>query len=136
MQTVMYRMCKQQVQGTIFSKWSEVAKLCLTLCNPMIWSLLGSSTHAIFPGKSTGVGCHCLLQRIFPTQRSNPGLLHCRQTLYHLSHKGNPGLYSMAYHRAIFNVLLINHNGKEYIYIYTHIYIKSFFYIAEISTAL
>ena len=39
-----------------------------------------------FPGKSTGVGCHCLLQRIFPTQGSNPGLLHCKQTLYHLSH--------------------------------------------------
>ena len=33
------------------------------------------------PGKSTGVGCHFLLQGIFPTQGSNPGLLHCRQTL-------------------------------------------------------
>ena len=41
-----------------------------------------------FPGKSTGVGCH-LLQGIFLTQGSNPGLLHCRQTLYHLSHQGN-----------------------------------------------
>ena len=43
-----------------------------------------------FPGKSTGVDCHFLLQRTFPTQGSNPGLLHCRQTLYHLSHKGSP----------------------------------------------
>ena len=43
-----------------------------------------------FPGKSTGVGCHCLLQGIFPTQGSNPGPLHCRQTLYHLGHQGNP----------------------------------------------
>ena len=34
-----------------------------------------------FPGKNTGVGCHCLLQRIFPTQGSNLGLLLCRQTL-------------------------------------------------------
>ena len=42
-----------------------------------------------FPGKSTGVGCHFLLQGIFPTQGSNPGLLHCRQTLYHLSHQGS-----------------------------------------------
>ena len=33
------------------------------------------------PGKSTGVDCHFLLQGIFPTQGSNPGLLHCRQTL-------------------------------------------------------
>ena len=40
-----------------------------------------------FPGKNTGVGCHFLLQGIFPTQEWNPGLLHCRQTLYCLSHK-------------------------------------------------
>ena len=33
-----------------------------------------------FPGKNTGVGCHFLLQGIFPTQGLNPGLLHCRQT--------------------------------------------------------
>ena len=39
-----------------------------------------------FPGKNTGVGCHFLLQGIFPFQESNPGLLHCRQILYHLSH--------------------------------------------------
>ena len=39
-----------------------------------------------FPSKSTGVGCHFLLQGIFPTQGSNPGLPHCRQTLYRLSH--------------------------------------------------
>ena len=41
-----------------------------------------------FLGKSTGVGCHFLLQGIFPTQGSSPGLPHCRQTLYHLSHPG------------------------------------------------
>ena len=40
-----------------------------------------------FLGKSTGVGCHFLLQGIFPTQGSNPGLPHCRQTLNHLSHQ-------------------------------------------------
>ena len=39
-----------------------------------------------FPGKNTGVGCHFLLQGIFLTQGSNPGLPHCRQTLYPLSH--------------------------------------------------
>ena len=43
-----------------------------------------------FPGKSTGVGCHFLPQRIFPTQGSNPGLLCCRQMFYHLSHQGSP----------------------------------------------
>ena len=42
------------------------------------------------PGKNTGVGCHSLLQGIFLTQELNPGLLHCRQTLYWLSYKGSP----------------------------------------------
>jgi len=41
-------------------------------------------------GKNTGVGCDPLLQRIFPTQGSNLGLLHCKQILYCLSHKGSP----------------------------------------------
>ena len=38
------------------------------------------------------VGCHFLFQGIFLTWGSNPGLLHCRQILYHLSHQGSPGL--------------------------------------------
>ena len=42
------------------------------------------------PGQSTGVGSLSLLQGIFPTQGSNPGLPHCRQILYQLSHKGSP----------------------------------------------
>ena len=42
------------------------------------------------PGQNTGVGSFSLLQRIFPTQGSNPGLPHCRQILYQLSNKGNP----------------------------------------------
>ena len=41
----------------------------------------GSSDHGDSPGKNTGVGCHSLLQGIFPTQGSNLGLLHCRQIL-------------------------------------------------------
>ena len=45
-----------------------------------------------FPGKNTGMGCHFLLQGIFLTQGSNPGLPHCSQTLYCLSYQGSPGL--------------------------------------------
>ena len=41
-------------------------------------------------GQNTGVGSLSLLQGIFPTQGSNPGLPHCRQILYQLSHKGSP----------------------------------------------
>ena len=44
-----------------------------------------------FPGKNTGVSCHSLLQEIFPTQGLNPGLLHCRQILYCLSHQCEHG---------------------------------------------
>ena len=40
--------------------------------------------------KNTGVGCHSLLQGIFPTQGLNPGLKHCRRILYQLSHQGSP----------------------------------------------
>ena len=43
-----------------------------------------------FPCKNTGVGSHSFLQGIFPTQGSNPALLHCRQILYHQSHQGSP----------------------------------------------
>ena len=70
-----------------------VAQLCPALCNPMDCSLPGTSVHGGSPGKNTGAGCHTLRQGIFPTQGSNPGLLHCRQILYHLSHQGSPYVY-------------------------------------------
>ena len=65
----------------------KVAQSCLTLWNS--------------PGQNTGVGSLSLLQGIFPTQGLNPGLLHCRQILYQLSHKGSPrmlvwGAYSFS----------------------------------------
>ena len=54
----------------------------VTFCDPMDYSLPGSSVNGDSPGKNTGMGFHALLQGIFPTQGSNPGLLHCRQILY------------------------------------------------------
>ena len=50
----------------------------------MDYSLQVSSVHGDSPGKNTGVGCHVLFQKIFPTQGSNSDLLHCRQILNHL----------------------------------------------------
>ena len=50
----------------------------------------GSSVHGDSPGKNNGGGCHALLQGIFPTRGSNPGLPHYRRILYHLSHQGSP----------------------------------------------
>ena len=87
---------------------SEVTQSSLTLCNPMDCSLPASPSMG-FSGKNTGVSCHFLLQEIFPTQRLNPGLLRCRQTLYCLSHKGKPinTLHINILLRKIF--ILINH---------------------------
>ena len=44
--------------------------------DPMDYSPPGSSVHGISPGKNIGMGCHFLLQRIFPNQGSNPSLLN------------------------------------------------------------
>ena len=66
--------CYQREQeGNFRESESEVAQSCLTLCDPMDCSLPGSSVHGIFPGKNIGVGCHFLLQEIFPTQGLNLG---------------------------------------------------------------
>ena len=66
-----------------------VAESCTTLCNPVDCGPPGSSIHGDFPGKNTGVGFHALLREDFPTQEPNPGLPHCRQILYRLSHRGS-----------------------------------------------
>ena len=60
------------------------------LLRPHDCSPPGSSVHGDSPGKNTWVGCHALLQGIFPTQGLNPGLLHCRQILYCLNQQGSP----------------------------------------------
>ena len=52
-----------------------VTQLCPTLCDPRLLCPWDS------PGKNARVGCHALLQGIFPTQRSNPGLAHCEWIL-------------------------------------------------------
>ena len=50
----------------------------------------GSTVHGDSPSKHTGMGCHTLLQGIFPTQGSDPGLPHCKWILYYPSHQGSP----------------------------------------------
>ena len=50
-------------------------------------------------GKNTGVSCHSLLQGIFLTQGLNPGLLHCRQILYHLNHQESPSKWESFWKR-------------------------------------
>ena len=88
-----------------------VAQSCPIFCYPMDCRPPGSSVHGNSPGKNTGVGCHAFLQRIFLTQESNWGLLHCRRILYQLSYQRSP-----------------SYQGREAIYIinmciYMHMYI-------------
>ena len=49
-----------------------VTQSCPTLCDPMDCSPPGSFVYGDSPGKNTGVGCHALLQGIFPSQGWNP----------------------------------------------------------------
>ena len=69
---------------------------CLTLCDFLDCNQPGFSVHGDSPGKNTCMCSHALFQGIFPIQGSNPGLLHCKWTLYHLSHHGSPGLLEWA----------------------------------------
>ena len=62
-------------------------------CSVLSYSLWPHGLYSPWnsPGQNTGVGSLSpLLQRIFPTQGLNPGLWHCRWTLYQLSHQGSP----------------------------------------------
>ena len=82
----------------------------LILCRPLLFlpsifpNINESESHSVMsdslrphglyspwnpPGQNTGVGRLSLLQRIFPTQESNRGLLPCRQILYQLSYQGS-----------------------------------------------
>ena len=56
-------------------KHAKSLQSCLTLCDPMDYSQPGSSVYGHSPDKNTGVGCHALLQGIFPTQGLTPHLM-------------------------------------------------------------
>ena len=66
-------------RGWTSGKWKSLSRVQL-FGNP--WTIPWNS-----PGQNTGVGSLSLLQGIFPTQGSNPGLPHCRRLLYQLSHQ-------------------------------------------------
>jgi hypothetical protein len=70
-------------------------------------------------GKNTGVGSLSLLQGVFPTQGSNPGLPHCRQVLYDPSHQGNPRMLEWVaypFSRDMMTVILSNLPASKLIF--------------------
>ena len=68
------------------------------------------------------MGCHFLLQGIFPTLGWNPGLPHCRQTLYHLSYQGStaPPPRSQAYLFNLLEPICFTHPTKTHLTCYSH----------------
>ena len=77
----LYNTYNMSYTGDAWWFWlSEVAQSCPTLVTPQTVAYQAPCPWD-FPGKSTGVGCHCLFQGIFLTKASNPGLHHCRQML-------------------------------------------------------
>ena len=66
-----------------------------------------------FSRQNTGVDCHFFLQGIFLTQESNPGHLHCRQILYHLSHHYLGMLKSTDQETAIEKTVYYTHRSQK-----------------------
>ena len=87
-----------------------VAQSCLTLCDPMDYSPPGGLVHGDFLGKNTGVGCHALLQGIFPTQGLNPGPSMHADSLPSepLGKPKNTGMGSLSLLQRIFPTQLLN----------------------------
>ena len=111
---------------TRLSNWTELNVILVSSCNifsyrwysicsvtqscPTLWPHGLQHTRLLCPwnspGQNTGVGSRSLLQEIFPIQWSNPGLLDCRQILYHLSHQGSP-LYINAMYLSIYQLIVM-----------------------------
>ena len=109
----------------------KVTQSCLTVCNPMDYSLWNS------PGQNTRVDSLSLLQRILPTQGSTPGHPLCRRILYCLSHQGSPekqnsiNLWSVSKHKnplglVKVNLLCFSHPLP---FMYSVLYISSEFFL-------
>ena len=82
---------------------------CLTFCDPMDYSPPVSSVHGIFQAR-TRVGCHFILQGIFPIQGSNSRLLrllHWQATSFLLAPPGKPPFWRLRFGKAILNIKIM-----------------------------
>ena len=97
---------------------AKLLQSCPILCDPIDYSPPGFSVHGDSPGKNTGVGCHALLQGIFPTQESNLLLLHLRWILYYWATREAQGLivqeiYSCTLHFRLIPGKVTNNNNEK-----------------------
>ena len=123
------------------SSFAEVFLHTTALKAKVTQSCLTSRLHGLYSpwnslGQNTGVGSPSLLLGIFPTQRSNPGLPHCRQILYKLSHKGSTtALRNTIYFDNHFLSYVWNHYSFEipffFMYLTAILWLKcfSFFFL-------
>ena len=96
------------------------------------------------PGKNTRVGCHFLLQGIFPTQELNPGLLHCRMILYYSAmdfpHKGSPSLLDCPIHGhiTVHNILYDCFVSLQYqlLFLLFNSYLGPLFFLVSLAKSL
>ena len=92
----------------VLSHFSHVW-LFATLCTVALQTALSMGFSSIL--QNTGVGCHALLQGIFPTQRSNPSLPHCRRIFLPSEPPGKPkntGVGSLSLLQGIFPTQELN----------------------------
>ena len=69
--------------------------------------------------QNTGVGSLSLLQRIFPNQELNWGLLHCSQILYQLSYQGTP--ITLLYGSEMSLLSIYSKEMKIYVHLYMNV---------------
>ena len=82
---------ERNCEGEDGSKNSQYFSEAMTVLQLVFWGRKKYSKVKVTQScPNTGVSSLSLLQGIFPTQGLNPGVPHCRQTLYQLSHKGSP----------------------------------------------
>ena len=115
--------CYKEKSGTCFFLWSES---CSVVSNSLRPHGLYSPWNS--PGQNTGVGSHSLLQGIFPTQGSNPGLPHYRWILYHLSHQGSPVSFNIrcqiiyGLHLSLKSVFPFHSRAFQYAFLFLLLY--------------
>ena len=116
--TALFLVAEDWQQELFLPKKAEHVSLCLvaqpcpTLCDPMDFSPPGSSGHGIPQVRTLEWVATPFSRGIFPTQGSNPCLLHCRQLFYCLSHQGSPRILEwVAYPFSRVSSLFRNQTG-------------------------
>ena len=104
----------------------QAARSCLTLCNPMDY-ILHEILQPLWSGQPS------LLQGIFPTQGSNPGLPYCRWILYQLSHQGSP-LLPYCIEQLVLELLLLSLSVNKTAFEWTDVKTLYQFSIAAITS--